>query len=95
MQDYLNPGPRGLMDITSQWSFLDLFPADQLKLIQDLLDKSSGLDTFASRIFLAAKKRLLNSCLVQNLSLLPEFERLSTEVKAKCKNFDGLAVSLM
>ncbi len=95
MQDWQNPGAKGLLNITAQYSFVDLFPADQLALIQDLLDGASGLDTFASSIFVAAKKRLLNSTLLQNLSLLPEFEWLSTEVKANYKNFNALAVSLM
>ena len=95
MQDHLNPGSKGLFNITAQYSFIDLFPADQLLLIQDLLDKSSGLDTIASSIFTAAKKRVLNSSLLQNLSQMPEFERLATEVKEKCKNFNSLAVSFM
>ena len=95
MQDYLNPGPKGLFNITAQYSFVDLFPADQVALIQDLLDNAIGLDTIAGNIFTAAKKRLLNSTLMQNLILLPEFERHSPEVKDKCKNFNSLAVSLI
>jgi hypothetical protein len=92
-QDYKNPGSKGLLNISAQYTFVDVFPSDQIALIQDLLDNKTGLDTFPLDIFRAAKRRLLNSTLLMTLHALPEYERLPQNLKEACINFNSLAVS--
>ena len=79
--------------ISAIYCFPDVFTVDQLAIIQDLLDRRTGMDTVAIEIFRAAKRRLLNSSILSSIKECNEYTNLPAEIKNSCSSFQSLAVN--
>ena len=85
-----------LFNLASQYTWVDLYPADQLTIINDLLGKKAGLDSVGVDVFKAAKRRLLNSMLLVKVKESKEFnERLSEEIRNNIDSFVSLTVKFV